>query len=164
MEERSMSELARNEMMNHDTMRSDTLRSGSLDRGVGTHGGASGAPIDQDHLASDSMDRIAVREGERLVLLRIYDIDWFQQVGSEVHAHVGNKSYPAGSSLLRLERELNSDWFLRASDSAIVNLDRIRMIEPASFASHMITIENGTEILLLPAYWPRFEQMIQTIR
>jgi two-component system LytT family response regulator len=108
------------------------------------------------HSASDSADsrqsayltRIAVRETGRVVLVRVEEIDWVEAANYCAKLHTPKKVHVIRESLKALEQQLDPQHFFRVSRSAIVNLDRIREIQPFARGSQMVVLRDGTRITM----------------
>ena len=73
-------------------------------------------------------ERIALRQGERSVLIRTRDMDWLKSVGNYVEIHVGGAVYAQRIPLYEFERDLDPAMFVRIERGTIVNVTRIREI------------------------------------
>lgn len=69
--------------------------------------------------------RIQVRIGDRIRLLNIQDIYFFQAVDKYVEARTFNESFLLSQSLNQLESELPSQDFVRIHRSTIINLNHL---------------------------------------
>lgn len=90
--------------------------------------------------------RIAVRVGERTYLLRTDEIEWVEADGKFVKIHVAAKTYSMRETMKSMEARLDATQFLRVSRSAIVNLDRVREIQPWFNGDYMVIMQNGAEV------------------
>jgi len=98
-------------------------------------------PRPVEHLA-----RVAVREGTRVRFVKAADIDWIEASGNYVTLHVGREAHLVREILAAFEAQLSPREFLRISRSAIVNLDRVRHIEPAFNNEHVVVLADGTRL------------------
>ncbi len=82
---------------------------------------------EQDSKASrrQFLQRLAVEAGEKIVLVRVDDIQWMQSSGKYIRLHVGKTSHLLRQSLKNLQAALDPNRFLRVHRNAIVNLDHI---------------------------------------
>jgi two-component system LytT family response regulator len=92
--------------------------------------------------------RIAIKEKGRIYLVHFDEIDWIEAADYRVRIHATHKSFILRESMRSIEGRLDPTRFLRVSRSAIVNLDRIKEIQPFARGSHMIILESGTRVLL----------------
>jgi len=90
--------------------------------------------------------RLAVRDRDRVRVLRVDEIDWIDAEREEVFVHVGEESHPIRRTLSQLEARLDPACFFRAHRSAIVNLDRVQEIIPWFKGSHRLRLTTGAEV------------------
>ena len=60
-----------------------------------------------------------------------------------------------------LEAQLDPENFLRVGRSAIVNLDRIRELQPMFKGEHLIVLQNGKRILMTRGLLREVEQALR---
>jgi two-component system LytT family response regulator len=97
-------------------------------------------------------ERIAIRRSDRTLLQPVADIQWLEADGKHVRIHVGDTTYSIREAMARLERQLDPRKFLRVSRSAIVNVDRIREIQPWFHGDHVVVLENGNQVTTTRTY------------
>lgn len=71
-------------------------------------------------------ERLAIRDGERVVLVGVDEIDWIEAADYYVEIHAGGRSYLHRETMQRLETRLDPSRFVRIHRSRLVNCDRIR--------------------------------------
>jgi two-component system LytT family response regulator len=94
--------------------------------------------------------RLAVRSAKKTSFVAVEEIDWIQAAENYVELHLGHSSGRASHLLLvtmnTLEAALDPAMFLRIHRSMIVNVQRIRELEPASHGEYVIHLESGTRL------------------
>jgi two-component system LytT family response regulator len=106
---------------------------------------------------SHGPERLMVKSGGRIYFVRVADIDWIEAAGNYVRLHVGKDDHLLRESLTALEKKLDASRFVRVHRSTIVNIDRIREIQPAFNADYVIILEGGTELALSRSCRDRLE-------
>jgi two-component system LytT family response regulator len=101
------------------------------------------------------VDRITVRSGERLLLVRAEEIDWIEAEGNYVKLHAGAETHMVRETIGGLEARLDPARFARTHRSTIVNLDRVREIEPTFHGDYRVVLRNGTKLPLSRTYRDR---------
>jgi hypothetical protein len=76
------------------------------------------------------LEKLIVRDGGRVFFLHADEIDWIEAAGNYVRLHAGKEAYLYRETMLNLEAQLNSERFVRIHRSAIVNLERIKELQP----------------------------------
>ena len=92
--------------------------------------------------------RIAVKERGRVVLVRTDEIDWIEAADYCAKLHVRERAYLIRESMKSLAARLDPAHFFAVSRSAIVNLDRVREIQPFARGSHIVILNDGTRVTL----------------
>jgi len=92
------------------------------------------------------LERVAVRERGKIVVIEVQDIDWINAEEGLVFLHVGKERYIAPYTLDEFERRLHPDRFFRCHRSAIINLSRVKEIVPWVAGSYKIHLSTGEEV------------------
>lgn len=91
-------------------------------------------------------DRLAIKDGSRVVFLRADEIDWIEAADYYVQIHAGPKSYLHRETMQSLERRLDPDRFVRIHRSAIVNRTRIRELRSGGRREAVVVLEGGATL------------------
>jgi DNA-binding LytR/AlgR family response regulator len=108
--------------------------------------------------AATPLTRLSVRKKDREVLVATEEIGWIEASGNYAILHVGPEKHEIRSSLAKLESELDPASFVRVHKSAIVNIARVREVEPWISGDWRIRLQDGTEVPLSRRYRARFEE------
>ena len=98
------------------------------------------------------LTRLVVKTGGRIVFLRVDEIDWVEAADNYVRIHAGRESHLIRETLESLEGRLNPEKFLRIHRSTLVNLDRIRELQPIFHGDYLVRLNDGTELTLSRSY------------
>ncbi|HXX17267.1 MAG TPA: LytTR family DNA-binding domain-containing protein [Candidatus Eremiobacteraceae bacterium] len=104
------------------------------------------ASLECDQTQSAYLDRLTASENGRILLINVKDIDWIGTSGNYAHVYSGSRKYEIRQTLTSLEEKLNPRDFLRIHRSTIVNIRRIREIQPWFHGYHLIILQNGQEL------------------
>jgi two-component system, LytTR family, response regulator len=105
-------------------------------------------------------DRLVVKTGGRVVFLRTEDIDWVEASGNYVRLHVGGDAHLLRESMKNMERRLDASTFVRIHRSAIVNVDRIRELEPWFHGEYIVILRDGTRLTSSRIFSDRLNALI----
>jgi two-component system, LytTR family, response regulator len=105
-------------------------------------------------------DRLVVKSGGRVVFLRTEDIDWVEASGNYVRLHVGGEAHLLRESMKNMERRLDPSTFVRIHRSAIVNVDRIRELEPWFHGEYIVILRDGTRLTSSRVFSDRLSALI----
>jgi len=95
-----------------------------------------------ERAATTQLTRLAIKTDEKVLFIAISDIDTIESAGNYVVAHVGKEEHVLRDTLTNLETKLQSSKFLRISRSAIVNLDRVKELQPMFRGESVVILKN----------------------
>jgi two-component system LytT family response regulator len=107
-------------------------------------------------------DRLTVRVGDRMLFLRMQEIDWIEADDDVARLHVGKQVFDHRMTLAQLEQRLPARSFVRVHRSAIVNVERIREFQPWFQGDWIIVLADGTRIQTGKSYRARVRDLIGT--
>lgn len=90
--------------------------------------------------------RLMVREQDRIRVLALDAVDWFEAAGDYVRVHAGGRTHLIDDTMRELEAGLDPGDFVRIHRSTIVRLDRVRELEPSSHGDWLVRLEGGVEL------------------
>ncbi len=105
-------------------------------------------------------DRLAIKTGDRVLLLRVDEIDWIEAADNYVELHVGTESHLLRETLTALEARLAPDKFLRINRSTIVNLERIKELQPLFHGEYAVLLRNGTRLTLSRSHRDKLKHLL----
>lgn len=94
------------------------------------------------------LSRIAIRDRDRTRFVKVSDIDWIEASSNYVVIHAGREKYIIRETLAAIEVQLSPQEFFRVNRSALVNLDRVREIEPTFNEDHVVILTNDRRLPL----------------
>jgi two-component system LytT family response regulator len=95
---------------------------------------------------SDYVQRLTVASGGRIQFISVADIDWIEAEGNYARLHVGRRVYDVRETLQALMEKLDPREFIRIHRSTIVNIRRIREVQPWFQGSHIVLLQSGEEL------------------
>jgi two-component system LytT family response regulator len=105
------------------------------------------------------LDRLAVKSGGRVIFVKLDDIDWIEAAHNYVELHVEKQSHLLRETLNSIEARLPVDRFVRISRSVIVNIERIKELEPLFYGEYTVTLRNGTRLTLSRRFRDKLPQL-----
>ena len=94
------------------------------------------------------LTRLTIKTDDRLVVLRAEDIDSIEAAGNYVSVHAGKESHILRDTLANLESQLPPEKFLRISRATIVNLDRVKELQPGFKGEHVVVLRDGRKLAM----------------
>jgi two-component system LytT family response regulator len=105
-------------------------------------------------------DRLVVKSAGTTRFLRIAEIDWIEAAGVYVNLHVAGKECLYRASLTDIAEKLDPQRFIRIHRSAIVNIESIVQLEPASHGEFEVVLKNGSRARVSRTYRAQLEQRL----
>ena len=107
-------------------------------------------------------ERLAIRAGERVLYLRVADIDWIEAADDLVRIHVGKNVHDHRATMAQIEQRLPSTKFVRIHRSTIVNLERIREFQPWFQGDWILVLADGTRLQSGKSYRKRIRDLMES--
>lgn len=105
-------------------------------------------------------DRLVVKSAGTTRFLRIAEIDWIEAAGVYVNLHAAGKEFLYRASLTDIAERLDPQRFIRIHRSAIVNIESIVQLEPASHGEFEVVLKNGSRARVSRTYRTQLEQRL----
>lgn len=107
------------------------------------------------------LGRLLVRKRNREFILDAGDIDRIDADGNYVVVHAGGESYRLRDSLEGLGKRLGEKRFARVHRAHVVNIDRIREIQPWDHGDYRILLKDGSFVNFSRRYRSRLHHLLQ---
>jgi two-component system, LytTR family, response regulator len=104
--------------------------------------------------------RIVVRTAGKTVFLRTDEVDWVEASGNYVRLHANGEAHLLRDSMKNMEAKLDPDLFVRIHRSAIVNVDRIRELQPWFHGEYVVILQDGTKLMASRVFSDRLDRLI----
>jgi two-component system LytT family response regulator len=105
--------------------------------------------------SSTGLDRLAIKSGGSVHFLRADEIDWVEAAGNYTRLHVGKQIHLLRETMTALETRLDPKRFARIHRSTIVNLERVKELQPYFHGDYIVLMRDGTQLTLSRNYRPR---------
>ena len=107
------------------------------------------------------LKRLAVRSGGKILFMEADEVDWFRAAENYVEIHSGQTNHLLHVTMNALEESLDPVMFVRIHRSVIVNIKRIRHLEPNAHGEYVITLRDGTRLQSGRTYADRLKSLVQ---
>lgn len=94
------------------------------------------------------LTRLMVKTGGRVLFLKTAEIDWIEAYDNYVRLHTGGKAHLLRQTMNELAATLSPEQFARIHRSAIVNLDRVKELQPLFNGEAVLLLQDGTKLKL----------------
>ena len=98
------------------------------------------------------VERLVVRDAGRVFFLDTDDVEWVEAEGNYINVHTAKKSHLLRETISSLEAQLDPRKFVRIHRSAIVNIGRIRELQPWTHGEYHVILRDGTQLTLSRNY------------
>lgn len=105
-------------------------------------------------------DKLVVRVGGIVRFIAVKDIDWIEAANVYVNLHVGPQEFLYRIALSTLATKLDPARFVRIHRSTIINLERIKELEPISQGEYEVILTNGTRLHLSRTFRQELEKRL----
>jgi two-component system LytT family response regulator len=96
--------------------------------------------------------------------VRADEVDWVEADGNHVRLHVGAATHSIREPIGALEQALRPDRFARIHRSTIVNVDRIRELQPWFAGDYLVILRDGTQLKLSRTYREQLQVRMHAAR
>jgi two-component system LytT family response regulator len=114
----------------------------------------------RDRTGDPARERFVVRDGERLRLIDVADVEWFESAGNYVRVHGARHSYLMRSTMDRVARRLQGGEFVRVRRSALVSIAAVATLERYGKASFVVHLRNGTKVISSRFYHSELRRLL----
>ena len=98
------------------------------------------------------------RKGEQMFFVPVQEIVYIDSLGHDVRIQTLHDVYMTRDRLKQLEKVLDTDRFLRVSNSAIINTRGIRRIEASLLQKFILHMANGDTVDVTRSYYYIFRE------
>jgi two-component system, LytTR family, response regulator len=104
------------------------------------------AALRAESRAQTPLERILVRDGTRVHVIDLDDLDFVQAQDDYVCFHAGGREFLKEQPLAEVEGLLDAARFVRIHRSFILNVDRIARVEPLTRDSRIVILKDGRRL------------------
>lgn len=105
------------------------------------------------------LDRLIIKAEGRIYFVKTEEIDWIEAAGNYVTLHMGKEEHLMRETMGSMEEKLDPEKFMRIHRSNIVNLERIKEIQPWFNGEYLVILKDDTRLTLSRKYRERFKEL-----
>lgn len=98
------------------------------------------------------LERILVKNSQKIIFVDVSRIEWIESSGNYIKLHLPDTTHMIRSSLKNLQSKLNPLHFVRIHRSYIVNIKKVKEIEPWFSGDSKIILMNGKTLKMSRNY------------
>lgn len=104
-------------------------------------------------------DKIMLKTAKGVSFINTNEVDWVEAAGNYVKLHVKDSGHLLRETMNNIESKLNPDKFLRIHRSSLVNIDRIKELQPLFNGDYIVILQNDRELNLSRNYHDRLQRL-----
>ena len=108
------------------------------------------------------LERIAIKESGRLFFLSVDEIDWIESEGNYVRLHAGRETHLLRETMDGMEAKLDRNNFVRLRRSTLVNVARIKELQPLFNSEYRIILGDGTRLTSSRRYRKNLDALLKS--
>ena len=105
-------------------------------------------------------DRLLVKGDGRVTVVQVDEVDWIEAADNYARVHTARGRFLVREPIKALEKKLNPRNFARVHRSAIVNLARVRELQPMFGGEYVIILSTGAKLTLSRGYRDAFRDRL----
>lgn len=98
------------------------------------------------------LERLTIKTAGKVYFLKTEEIDWVEAAGNYLRLHTGAAEHLLRETMNNLEARLDPECFWRIHRSTLVNVDRIRELQPLFHGDYVVILRDGKELTLSRTY------------
>jgi two-component system LytT family response regulator len=104
-------------------------------------------------------ERFVIKSSNRVLFIRVEEIDWIEAAGNYARLHIGNETHMLRETMSALEEKLDPEKFLRIHRSTIVNIERIQELQPWFHGDYVVLLKDGKQLTLSRSYRQKLQEL-----
>jgi two-component system, LytTR family, response regulator len=120
---------------------------------------AQAAVLSQMQAPIKPVERLAIKSDGRILVVKTADISWIQSAHNYVEIHEDKKTHLLRETISSIETRLPPEKFVRISRSVIINVDRVKELQPRFYGEYTVTLHDGTRLTLSRRYRKKLPQL-----
>ena len=105
--------------------------------------------------------RLVLKTGGRVVFLNFEEIDWVEAAANYVKLNAGNQSYLLREGIGHVTDKLDPAQFIRIHRSTVVNVHKIKELQPVNSGEYIVVLKNGKELSCSRGYRLSLQRLIE---
>jgi two-component system LytT family response regulator len=101
-----------------------------------------------------------VRTNGEIHFVKAEEVDWIDADGNYVALHAGGRVHLVRDTIKSLEDRLDPEKFMRVHRSAIINVEKLRKLQPYFHGEYVITLQDGTTLTSSRTYSERLRALL----
>jgi len=104
-------------------------------------------------------ERFVVKTSGKVYFVKADDVDWVEAEGNYVRLHVGTTVHLLRETMAGIVTQLDPKRFVRIHRSTIVNLERVKEMQPWFNGEYVVILKDGTRLVMSRGYRQKLPQL-----
>lgn len=104
--------------------------------------------LDGTKAGKGGLGRIMVRSSGRITFVRVEEVDWIEAQGDYICLHSQGRKHLVREKISDMEDQLSPNAFLRIHRSTMVNVSRIKEMQPLFHGEYAVVLHDGTRLTM----------------
>lgn len=104
-------------------------------------------------------ERLVIKSSGRIFFLSASEIDWIEAADNYARIHSGGEEHLLRETMSSLEKRLDPEQFVRIHRSRIVNIGRVKELQPLFRGEYEIKLQDGTRLESGRGYRANLQQL-----
>ena len=110
--------------------------------------------------APQRLERFVIKSGGRVFFVRADEIDWIEAAGNYVKLHVGTETHLLRETMNAVETQLPRETFYRIHRCHIVNIERVKELQPWFNGEYVVLLRTGARLTLSRGYREKLQERL----
>jgi two-component system LytT family response regulator len=110
--------------------------------------------------AAPRLERFVIKSGGRVFFVRADEIDWIEAAGNYVKLHVGAEAHLLRETMNAVEAQLPTETFYRIHRCHIVNIERVKELQPWFNGEYVVLLRTGARLTLSRGYREKLQERL----
>ncbi|HEV7376559.1 MAG TPA: LytTR family DNA-binding domain-containing protein [Pyrinomonadaceae bacterium] len=116
--------------------------------------------LEDIHKDKTYLERLVIKSAGRIFFLNVEEIDWIEAAENYVRLHTGRESHLIHGTMNKLASRLDPAQFLRIHRSTIINVRRIKELQPMFHGEYVVTLRDGTQLNSGRSYRQKLQSLL----
>lgn len=103
-----------------------------------------------------TLGRLPVRSNGKMQFVRLVDVDWIEADSNYLRLHVAGQVHRIRETMDHMQKRLLGTSFVRIHRSMMVNVERVKEVEPWYTGEYVVRLSTGEELTLTRTYRDSF--------
>jgi two-component system LytT family response regulator len=109
------------------------------------------------------LERFAIKIGEKVLFVRVEEVDSIEAEGNYVRLNVGNASHLLRDTINSVESQIDPRSFVRIHRSTIINMNRVKELQAWTRGEYRVVLHSGASYKLSRGYREHFDNFIKRL-